>query len=197
MESFRMECKTMKNRDFTKTLLVSSLKELMRIKPVEKISIRELTEKCGVNRQTFYYHFEDIYDLLRWMFQQEAIQLLQLREDALQWQGGLLQLFHYLEDNRDICICALHSLGRDHLKRFFYTEIHNTIEIAVIEAGKQSHAKEDYMNFLTHFYTLSLAALAESWLQDEIDQTPEELIAMIEHTLTDQHNGALLRIQSK
>ena len=62
------EVNYMKNPDLTKSLLAASLKELMEIKPVEKISIRELTEKCQFNRQTFYYHFEDIYDLLKWTF---------------------------------------------------------------------------------------------------------------------------------
>jgi AcrR family transcriptional regulator len=48
----------------TKALLKNSLKELLNKKPISKISIRELTELVGVNRQTFYYHYKDIYDLV-------------------------------------------------------------------------------------------------------------------------------------
>lgn len=50
----------------TKQELSSALKKLMETKPLNRITIRELVEACGVNRKTFYYHFEDIYSLLKW-----------------------------------------------------------------------------------------------------------------------------------
>ena len=50
----------------TKRALVASLKELMAEKPLDKITVTDLTEHCGVNRMTFYYHFKDIYDLVEW-----------------------------------------------------------------------------------------------------------------------------------
>ena len=90
--------------EVTKRLMADALKQLMTKKPLNKITIREITEDCGVNRQTFYYHFEDIYDLMRWMFRQEALALLDQREGVVIWQDGLLQLFRYLEENREVCL---------------------------------------------------------------------------------------------
>ena len=103
----------------TKRELAAALKEAMAQKPLDKITISELTSACSIRRQSFYYHFEDIYDLLRWMFEKEAISLLRHQEGSLLWKEGLLQLFHYLEENRAVCLCALRSMGRDHMKRFF------------------------------------------------------------------------------
>lgn len=185
----------MKNSDETKRLLATSLKALMKIKSLEKISIRELTENAGVNRQTFYYHFEDIYDLLKWLFQQETVQLLAVHEKAQIWQEGLLQLFYYLDENRDICLCAIRSVGRDHVKRFFFSEVHSIFGRVVKDFGEQLNAPEDYMSFLTHFYTLSFAGLVESWLLGEMDQTPEEIIQMIDFYIQDQLRGAQQRIK--
>lgn len=102
----------------TKRELAAALKEAMAQKPLDKITISELTNACSIRRQSFYYHFEDIYDLLRWMFEKEAISLLRQQEGSLLWKEGLLQLFHYLEENRAVCLCALRSMGRDHMKRF-------------------------------------------------------------------------------
>lgn len=76
--------------DQTKRALADALKRLMAQKPVDKISIRELSDLCGIRRQNFYYHFEDVYDLMRWMFQEEAVSLLRRHEGALLWQDGLL-----------------------------------------------------------------------------------------------------------
>jgi Bacterial regulatory proteins, tetR family. len=72
----------MRHSDETKRILANSLKEMMKSKAIEKISIREITDNANVNRQTFYYHFEDIYDLLKWTFQQEAVQLLAVHNSA-------------------------------------------------------------------------------------------------------------------
>ena len=46
----------------TKLALEASLKELLRTKPIDKITINDLTEHCGISRMTFYYHFKNIYD---------------------------------------------------------------------------------------------------------------------------------------
>ncbi|QBK24700.1 TetR family transcriptional regulator [Ureibacillus thermophilus] len=185
---------SMKNNHETKKLLSSSLKELMKKKPVEQISIREITELAGLNRQTFYYHFEDIYDLLKWTFQQEALVLIDVHESAKVWQEGLLQLFHYLDENRDICLCALQSLGREHIKRFFYSDIHDIIYRVVYEFGIKLQAQKEYVSFLSHFFTLSLGAIVESWLNGELEQSPEELVNMIDLFVQDQLRGAEQRI---
>jgi len=184
----------MKHSDETKGILADSLKELMKGKQLEKISIRELSDTANVNRQTFYYHFEDIYDLLKWTFQQETVQLLNVYENSLLWKDGLLQLFKYLEANKEFCLCALQSLGRGHLKRFFYSDISTIFGRVIKSHGERLKAPEEYMAFLTHFYILSLAGLVESWLTGEMDQSPEEIIEMIDIFIQDQIRGAEQRI---
>lgn len=71
-----MERKPNAASDQTKHALAQALKELMAQKPIEKITIHDLAERCGIRRQNFYYHFEDVYDLLRWMFQEEEVALM-------------------------------------------------------------------------------------------------------------------------
>ena len=56
----------------TKEALGAALKKMMAIKPIDKITVKDLAEICNVNRQTFYYHFDDVYDLLEWVFEADA-----------------------------------------------------------------------------------------------------------------------------
>lgn len=133
--------KTLSASEHTKQQLASALKILMAERPMDKITISDLTAICKIRRQSFYYHFEDIYDLLRWMFQNEAISLLQQHEGALR----LLQLFR--------------------------------------------------IEMLTHFYVTALAGMTESWLLDEIDRSPEQLINFADTILNGQLRGAALRIK--
>lgn len=74
------------------------------------------------------------------MFQEEAVALLQY-EGTLLWQEGLLQLFRYIEQNRAVCLCALKSVGREHLKRFFEADIHAIIHRAVEEVVEEVGAR--------------------------------------------------------
>ena len=50
----------------TKEALGNALKKMLSVKPIDKITVKDLVEECGVNRQTFYYHFADIYALMDW-----------------------------------------------------------------------------------------------------------------------------------
>ena len=55
--------------DFTKIAIMHSLIELLEEKEFTKITVKDIVTRCGINRNTFYYHFEDIYDLLGQTFQ--------------------------------------------------------------------------------------------------------------------------------
>lgn len=193
-----MERKPNAASDQTKHALAQALKELMAQKPIEKITIHDLTERCGIRRQNFYYHFEDVYDLLRRMFQEEAVALLREHEGALLWQEGLLQLFRYIEENRAVCLCALRSVGREHLKRFFEADIHAITHRTVEQLARDMGAlgagvTEEEVALMTHIQVVSYAAILESWLLGEIDRTPEELIAFADQMLQDHIQGARLR----
>ena len=183
----------------TKLQLAAALKILMAQKSMDKITIAELTSLCNIRRQSFYYHFEDIYDLLRWMIENEAISLLKQQEGALLWKEGLLQLFRYLEENRTVCLCALKSVGREHIRRFFeadiYAIIHRTIEQLTENIGVHNNLDSFVdVEMLTHFYVVALAGMIESWLLGEIDRTPEQLIQFVDIILNDQINGAAARV---
>ena len=182
----------------TKQQLADALKTLMAQKPMDKITISELTGLCGIRRQSFYYHFEDIYDLLRWMIEKEAISLLRQQEGALLWKEGLLQLFRYLEENKTVYLCALKSVGRDHIRRFFESDIYAIIHRTIEQLGESIGVGRNLDSFidvemLTHFYMVALAGITESWLMGEIDRTPEELIQFADTILIDQVNGAAAR----
>ena len=78
-----MDKRTYAASDQTKQALAAALKELMAQKPIDKITIHDITERCGIRRQNFYYHFEDVYDLMRWMFSEEVVSLLLRHEGTL------------------------------------------------------------------------------------------------------------------
>lgn len=176
--------------------ICAALKNLMAQKPLNKITVAEIMSACGMARQHFYYHFEDVYDAVRWMFDEEALVLLREHEGVMLWQDGLLQLFQYLQENKAVCLCALRSIGREHLKHFFQTDIHTIIQSTIrsIAAERHYQAGEQELNMLTQFYVGALANIVEDWLLGEIQGSPEEIIRFVDQVLQDHVRGADLRM---
>ncbi len=187
--------KEYKSSAATRRAISEALKALMLQKPLDKITIGEIMDACGMRRQHFYYYFTDIYHLLRWTFEEEALQLRREQSGDLPWQEGLLQLFHYIADHRAICLCALDSLGREYLKQLFETDIsgivRRTVDRLAWENGfPENAAMEDTA---VRFLTLALAGVMESWLRGELTQTPEELIGIFSTIFQDYIRGVKLR----
>lgn len=109
----------------TKKIIAGSLKKIMCEKPLSKITVSEIIQDCGINRKTFYYHFEDIYALLKWMFEEEAIELVKNFDFLVDYEESLGFILDYVEKNQHIINCAYDSIGREEMKRFFMLILSN------------------------------------------------------------------------
>ena len=96
----------------TKRALEASLKNLLLKKPLDKITINDITEDCGINRMTFYYHFKDIYDLIEWCCVEDAKKALEGKKTYDTWQQGFLQIFEAVLDNKPFILNVYHSVSR-------------------------------------------------------------------------------------
>lgn len=107
----------------TKKAMADSLKKFMRVKPLSKITVSEIIADCGMNRKTFYYHFKDIYALLKWILEQEAIEVVK-RFDLLSVPEEVIAfIIDYVNANKHILSCAYDSIGREEMKQFFYADL--------------------------------------------------------------------------
>ena len=138
----------------------------------------------------------EIYGAVRWVFDQEGVALLREHEGVMLWQDGLLELVQYLQENRAVCLCALHSMSREHLKDFFRTDLQAIIQntIREIAAELRYQADEREVTLLTKVYVGALAGMMEDWLLGEIRESPEALIQFVDQLLKDHVRGAALRL---
>ena len=95
----------MKQKDMslaTKRDFAAALKKLMAAKPISKITVHELVAECGMNRNSFYYHFEDIYALFKWMVEAEAVEIVKQYDLMMDYHEVVNFVLDYVESNR-IC----------------------------------------------------------------------------------------------
>lgn len=162
----------------TKKMLSASLKKFMERKPLSKISVSEIIADCGVNRKTFYYHFEDIYALLKWTLEQEAVEVVKNFDLLVNPEEALIFVTDYVDANAHILNCAYDSMGRDEMKRFFYADFYDVILSIIerIEKEKNIVVAEHYKQFVVNFYTEALAGILIDFFQHKDKRNRDEVI---------------------
>ena len=120
----------------TKQGLEASLKRMMLKKPLDKITIRDITEDCGVSRMAFYYHFKDIYDLVEWSCVEDASRALQGKKTYDTWHEGLLQIFEAVLENKPFILNAYRCISRDQMENFLFKLTYGLIRGVVDEQSQ-------------------------------------------------------------
>ncbi len=145
----------------TKQLIAASLKKFMIKKPLSKITVSEIVSDCNINRKTFYYHFNDIYDLLKWMLEEEAVEIVKQFDLLIDYKEAIIFVMNYVKENKHLLSCAYDSMGRNEMKRFFYADFIGITGKIIQNVQQQLNVKvdEEFKEFLTHFYTEAIAGL--------------------------------------
>lgn len=177
----------------TKRTLAASLKGFMEKKPLSKITVSEIIADCGVNRKTFYYHFEDIYALLKWMLEEEAIEVVKQFDLPVDYRQAVIFVMNYVRENKHLLCCVYDSMGRDELKRFFYADFIGIIETVIENTERQLdvHADEDFKKFLAHFYTEAVSGLLIDEFKDKEGHDPEKAVEYLSVILNNSLPGVL------
>ena len=166
----------------TKQTLAASLKRLMRRKPLSKITVREIITDCGLNRNTFYYHFEDIYALLKWTLEQETVEVLRQIDLVIDYEEAILYMLRYIEENDDILSNICHSLGYGELRHFFAADCASIMRSLIDRAEEVQGLSltPAFKNFLCGFFTEATAGMLIEWVEHRrTAETPQQMVEYI------------------
>ncbi len=160
----------------TKRALAASLKKLLTQKSLDKITVTDITDDCQVNRQTFYYHFQDIYALVDWIFLTEATEAIDGQKTYETWQQGFLHVFDYVLSNRVLVVNVYHSVSRDQLERYLYDVTYDLL-IGVVEEQAQGMAvREEDKRFIADFYKFAFVGLLLDWIRRGMKDEPSAVV---------------------
>lgn len=140
-------------------MLSASLKHCMEKKSLSKITVTDIVTDCGLNRKTFYYHFQDVPDLLKWTLEQEAVDVVKQFDLLNELEEALRFAVRYIRENSHMINCAYDSIGRDELKRFLNHDFQSIVMSIVeqIERRENVHTDPDAKKIICNFYTEGMA----------------------------------------
>lgn len=138
----------------TEYRLAECLRNLMSTTPLDTISVTTLTKNCKINRQTFYYHFHDIYDLLTLVYLNEKIKGI---EETTNVKEMVKVIFEYYNENKFFIDASLSSAGKSLVQEFIYNNCYKSIYrfIGETTSGKKMHHTDK--KIITRFYAMAYA----------------------------------------
>ena len=177
----------------TKRALEQSLKNLLLKKPLNKITISDITEDCGINRMTFYYHFQDIYDLLDWTLQEDARHLVANKINLNNWEESIAALFVYMQENRMLVLNAFHSLERDTLEKEVFKLLSPLLHRLFSAQEGFDRLSEADQNFIVSVYGLGITGLFLRWIGANMMSPPEPMIRQLYRLMGGSLQGIVQR----
>ncbi len=173
----------------TKRALADALKLSMKKKSFSKISVSELVTACNVNRKTFYYHFPDIFALLKWMMAEETFSIVNQYNLLTDYEEAIRFAVEYVATNDYIVSCAYDSVAREEMKRFFYQNfvtIVDTLIDSVLEEKNitlDENVKSFFVKYHSEAFLSMLVDFAQNIEKQNKDDTIQNLLLIVRSTI--------------
>lgn len=176
----------MPSANITKRAIAEAMKELMAEKPLAKISVGDIAAACGINRNTFYYHFRDKFDLVNWIFYTDLAAELN-RDDILSGAPWLIveDVCAFLHQNRGFYISALSVGGQNSFARYFEGLLRAVVEARLPELLDTEGHREFYVSFFAD----AMVSAIFRWLRGGTEMAPGELAELMRRALLIERNG--------
>lgn len=181
---------------FTKKEIISTFFQLLEQKPLSKITVKNIVEACGINRNTFYYYYKDIYDLVDDIFNFETEKVTSQNPVHGHWQEGCLQSMHYLVDHSMIIHNVFNSISLEAIKAYLFKVAHRLLITFSENVTEGKFLPEEDKRFIADFYSHAFVGIFLDWIRGGMKQEPEMFIEMMGRLL----NGSIydvLRRSSK
>lgn len=168
----------MQQKKEVKILLAESFKELALEKPVEKITIKEITDRAGVIRVTFYNHFQDKYELLEWICREEVLLPVQILLGNNMQKEAVTFIFTAILKNKDFYSHVARTQGQNSFSSVVQGLVSETINDYFISNHVSKSKKYSWMTtkWIADYYAQSLTFILMGWIERGMTVPPEEMV---------------------
>ena len=160
----------------TKEIIFATFLDLLEKMPFDKITVRDIVEACGINRNTFYYYYSDIYEMLEEIFKNEYLEIVSNHSSDLRWMIGFKKLLDTAYSNPKIInnICA--SRSYEYLETYLFKSCRTIFSEFVKELANSKPIDEKALEFISSFYEYAIIGTLSEWFRTGMREKPEELL---------------------
>ena len=178
----------MAKSDLTKKALANSLKTLVSKGNFDRITVSDITQRCGINRQTFYFHFNDKYQLLDWIYTQELFIPLVTDLNFDNWIYRLEELFKYMKGSKQFYINTI-KCSNNLFSEYLYRALTEVIDKAILDLEEQGviqNTAKKQKEVMAKFFAHGLTGVVVDWAVSGMKENDKELSIIIKDILYDR-----------
>jgi len=167
----------MANSNITKRAIAAAFRQLLDKTPFERITVTAIASQCGINRQTFYYHFRDIYDLMGWIVEDRVIAILGTDErDTLSDAERIIEAsLVALKDEQDLVSRLAHSTDPVLINHIMQAHLSTVIEKSLKQIYQTSKLTEENKRLITNFFVGGYLNTIYDWIINGMRDDPVSL----------------------
>ena len=177
----------------TKETIIDAFWQLLEEKPFNKITVQNIVERCHLNRNTFYYHFQDIYDLVEWACYEDAKKALENKKTHDTWQQGLIQLLYAVRDNKPFIINVYNCVDKGQVEKYLKPLTDDLLLGVVEEESANVNVREEDKRFIAQVYSYCFVGIMLDWIKNDMKEKPEDLVERLALVLDGDIGSALAR----
>ncbi len=167
----------MSSSTVTKSALAEAFKKLCREKSMDKISISDITNECGLNRQSFYYHFQDKFELLGWIYFNELFVHFNSGVGFHNWENSLERFLTVMQSDKAFYCSTLQSSDRTFQKQLY--KIMHRLFVRFIHHTVQEMSTRGKADFFAEYYSYGFCGVIIDWAKRGMKDPPAVLVSKI------------------
>ena len=160
----------------TKKAIVNSFIKLLNEKPLDKITVKNIAEDCGINRNTFYYHFSDIRELTVYTIDSQIHSVSELDFNGDSWVDSFVEAAKFVIDNKKAVYNIYNSLNRETVENYLNTVAFKLTDNFVSAKAVGIDADKSDIELIKDFYMSALVGIICKWLENGMDKDPDIVI---------------------
>lgn len=168
----------------TKKAISYALKDLLKERPFNKITVNDIAKNCNINRQTFYYHFIDKEDLIEWICKEEMSGVLEKQKEDIPWQEKFLAVFMLMPKEKVFVTNIYHSVSLEILRQNLYRLVYPIIYKEIDKISKADNLLEQDKIFITDFYKYAFVAIVLEWIKNDMVEEPQIIVDKVSNLVT-------------
>lgn len=160
---------------FTKKAIMDCFLNMLKRKNIDRVTVTDICEECGINRNTFYYYFSDIYDVLDSVLIEETEKNIDITEDATFYET-YSKAASVIIEYRVAVIHVYNSRNRDIIEKYLHNTTEYLVGLFVKKYCKGHKLTEDDREYITCFYSYSIVGIVSRWIGEGMPPYYKDLI---------------------
>lgn len=168
-------------KQYTKAMIRKTFVKQLNEHPLSKVTVKSIVEECDINRNTFYYHYRDIYEVLTEIFDMELQKVIDKYNENFMWEDSFNLAVKSCIGNKVAVFHIYNSVRREELENYIFTVSGNLMNRLVASKSQGLEAAKEDLEIIASFYQSALTQMVISWIAGGMLQDPYYIIDKVGH----------------